>query len=85
MTKINKYQKGGAIKTVIIVVAILIVLKYLYEFDVIGDLSNGKFKYVLDKFYAFGQAGWSKWSYLVFKVWDFVKGLFFQIISKVKM
>jgi hypothetical protein len=57
MKNLKHNQRGGAIKTIIFVVAALVLLKYLYQFDVIGDLSQGKFKYVLDKFYAFGQAG----------------------------
>ncbi len=80
----NNFQRGGAIKTVIIVVAILVLLKYLYQFDVIGDLSQGKFKFVLDKFYAFGKAGWVKYSEVLTKVWEFVKGVFFNLLSKIK-
>lgn len=80
----NNFQKGGAIKTIIIVVAILVLLKYLYQFDVIGDLSQGKFKFVLDKFYAFGKAGWTKYSEVLIKVWEFVKSVFFNLFKKIK-
>lgn len=82
--KKNKFESGGAIKTVIIVVAILVLLKYLYQFDVIGDLSQGKFKYVLDKFYAFSKAGWAKYSEALIKVWEIVKGVFFNLLNKIK-
>lgn len=84
MKNFKSNQRGGAIKTIIFVVAALVLLKYLYQFDVIGDLSQGKFKYVLDKFYAFGQAGWSKWNYILVKVWEFAKNLFWNILNKIK-
>jgi hypothetical protein len=84
MKNLKHNQRGGAIKTIIFVVAALVLLKYLYQFDVIGDLSQGKFKYVLDKFYAFGQAGWSKWNYILVKVWEFAKSLFWNILNTIK-
>ena len=81
--KLNK-RDTGFIKTVIIVIGALVLLKYAYDFDVIYLLSTGKFKIVLDKFYSFGKAGWGSYSETVLKVWEFISGIFWQVINKAR-
>ncbi len=77
-------KNTGFIKTVLLVIAALVLLKYAYDFDVIYLLSTGKFKIVLDKFYSFGKAGWGSYSETVLKIWDFITHVFWQVINKAK-
>jgi hypothetical protein len=52
-------NKKGFIKTVIIIVVALVLLKYIYNIDVVGFLTQGRFKELLDQFYGLGVKGWN--------------------------
>lgn len=80
----KSHNKTGFIKTVLLVIAALVLLKYAYDFDIIYLLSTGKFKIVLDKFYSFGKAGWGSYSEAILKVWEFITSVFWQVINKAK-
>lgn len=45
--RINKNK--GFIRTVILIVAALVLIKYIYDIDVVGFLTEGKFREFLDK------------------------------------
>lgn len=81
--KLNQ-KNAGFIKTVILVIGALVLLKYAYDFDIIQLLSTGKFKIVLDKFYAFGKAGWGSYNETILKVWEFITGIFWQVVNKAR-
>lgn len=87
MTQSLNFKKNngrGFIKITIIIVGALVMLKYIYDVDVIGFLTQGRFKGFLDQFYSLGIKGWEKYSDAIIKIWnysfDFIKGL----IAKVK-
>lgn len=65
-------KNTGFIQIVLIVVGALVLLKYVYDIDVIGFLTQGRFKELLDKFYALGSKGWEKYSYGILKVWNYI-------------
>ncbi len=54
-----KNNNKGFIKTILAIVGALVLLKYAYDFDIIGLLAEGKFKIVLDKIYEIGLYGWN--------------------------
>ena len=62
---------GGFIKMIIIIVGALVLLKYVYKIDVVGFLTQGRFKELLDQFYSLGSKGWEKYSEVVIKVWNY--------------
>lgn len=76
-------KKKGFIKTTLIVIAALVLLKYAYDFDVISLLSNGKFRILLDKFYEFGKSGWGSYSEAIIKIWEFTVKILKLIIAKI--
>lgn len=80
--KINK--SGGFISIILIVVGALVLLKYVYNIDVIEFLTQGRFKELLDQFYSLGAKGWSKYSEIIIKVWNFFGGLIKNILAKIK-
>ncbi|NLE07565.1 MAG: hypothetical protein GX627_03070 [Parcubacteria group bacterium] len=80
----NKNNKGFIkIKVILIIIAILVVLKYVYDIDIVGFLTQGKFKELLDKFYNLSLKGWEKYKDTVMQVWNllvgFIKGLFAKL------
>lgn len=81
MTKFSN-KRGGFISIIIIVVGALVLLKYVYNIDVIGFLTQGRFKELLDQFYSLGAKGWLKYSELILKVWNFFFGLIKNIFAK---
>ena len=75
----NKNRKRGFIQIVIIVVGALVLLRYVYDIDIIGFLTQGRFKELLDQFYGLGAKGWAKYSEILLKVWNF----FFDVIKNI--
>jgi len=81
MKKNNK--NGGFIKIIIVVIAALVLLKYIYDIDVIGFLTQGKFKELLDKFYGLGTEGWLKYRDTVIEGWGYIIEFIKKIVAKV--
>jgi hypothetical protein len=69
---VNNNQRGF-VKSVLIIVGALVLLKYTYKLDVIGYLTDGKFKELLNKFYEIGKYGWDKYYYLIAVIWAKIK------------
>lgn len=67
---------SGFIKTALIVVGALVLLKYIYNIDVVGFLSQSKFKEFLDRFYDLGVNSWNKYSHLII---DFYKNILIKL------
>lgn len=70
--KNDKNKKSGFIKTVLIIVAALVLLKYIYDFDIVGLLAEGKFRMVLDKIYQIGSYGWNEFREVLMKIINYV-------------
>lgn len=67
---------------IIIVVGALVLLKYVYNIDVIDFLTQGRFKELLDQFYILGAKGWAKYSEVIIKVWNYFLNFIKNIFSK---
>lgn len=67
---------------IIIVVGALVLLKYVYNIDVIGFLTQGRFRELLDQFYILGAKGWTKYSEVIIKVWNYCLSFVKNIFSK---
>lgn len=77
-------NKRGFIKMIIIILGALVLLKYVYKIDVIGFLTQGKFKELLDQFYSLASQGWEKYSEVIIKVWNYIKELVDNTLTKFK-
>ena len=75
-------DKRGFIKIIIIVIAALVLLKYVYNIDVVGFLTTGKFKGWLDKLYQLASLGWGKYNVIIIKIWNYLIGLLKNIFNK---
>jgi hypothetical protein len=80
----NKNNKRGFIKMIIIIVGALVLLKYVCDIDVIGFLTKGRFKELLDQFYSLGAKGWSKYSEAIVKIWSYFIELIKNLMAKFK-
>ncbi len=69
-------QSGGFIKMILLIIAGLVLLKYLYEVDIVGYLTEGRFREILDKVYAFSTEAWVKYREVVVKIWNYIIGWF---------
>lgn len=69
---------------VVIIVGALVLLRYVYDIDVVGFLTQGRFKELLDQFYELGAKGWAKYSETIVKAWNFFIELAKNIIAKLK-
>lgn len=76
--------QAGFVKTILIVVGALVLLKYAYSLDVIGFLTEGRFKELLDRFYELGSKGWLNYKELILKVWNFAISAIKALIDKIK-
>lgn len=81
--KILKKQESGFIKSIILILGALIVLKYIYSIDVVGFLTTGKFKIFLDTFYKFGYEAWIKYREVVIEISKKIIYLVKILISKI--
>ena len=82
--KNRKNKKSGFITMILIVIIALVLLKYVYEVDVVGFLTQGRFKELLDQFYKLGSEGWQKYSDLIIKVWNYFIEFIKNIVAKTK-
>ena len=74
--KFSNDREGGFIKITLIIVAALVLLKYIYDVDVVGFLTQGKFREILDKLYEFATMGWERYKETIIKVWNYIVGFF---------
>ena len=77
-------KSGGFIPTILVVVGALVLLKYVYNIDVVGFLTQGRFKEILDQFYSLGAKGLSKYKDVIIGVWNFFFGFIKNILAKLK-
>jgi hypothetical protein len=83
MTKFSNKNRGF-VKIVIVIVGALVLLKYIYDIDVIGFLTQGRFKELLDQFYNLGTEGWEKYGNAVITVWNYIIDLAKNLIDKMR-
>jgi hypothetical protein len=84
MTKFSN-KKAGFVKIVLLVVAALVILKYLYDIDIIGSLTQGRFReLLLDKFYKLAVEGWDKYKDTILRVKDYIIEFAKNILGKIK-
>ena len=76
--------QAGFIQIILVVVAALVLLKYVYNIDVVGFLTQGRFKELLDQFYKLGTEGWSKYKDIIIKVWSFFFDIIKDLVAKIK-
>lgn len=69
---------------IIIIICALVLLKYVYDIDVVGFLTKGRFKELLDQFYTLGSKGWAKYGDTITKVWNYLIDFIKDFINKVK-
>ncbi|OHA86397.1 MAG: hypothetical protein A2726_02675 [Candidatus Zambryskibacteria bacterium RIFCSPHIGHO2_01_FULL_35_32] len=77
-------KKAGFIQIILIVIIALVLLKYLYDVDVVDFLTKGRFKEFLDQFYSLGSKGWQKYSDTLIKVWKYIFEFVKNIFGKLK-
>lgn len=77
-------NNGGFIKAIFAVVGALVFVKYLYDIDIIGYLTQGRFKELLDQFYSLGAKGWDKYNHIIEKAWNYILDFIKNIIDKIK-
>ncbi len=78
----NGNKENGFVKIILMVVAALVLLKYTFDFDIVGLLSEGKFKIVLDKIYELGTYGWNKYKDVLIKTFEFVFGFIKNLLNR---
>ena len=79
----KKNTERGFIKMIIIIVGALVLLRYVYKIDVIGFLTQGRFKELLDQFYNLASQGWQKYNQTIIKLWDYIIEFFKNLLAKV--
>jgi len=80
----KKNKKRGFIQIILVVVGALVLLKYVYSIDVIGFLTQGRFKELLDQFYSLSSKGWTKYSDVIVRVWNYIIVLIKNLVDKIK-
>jgi hypothetical protein len=71
-------KSGGFIKMILVVVIALVLIKYVFDIDVVGYLTTGKFKDWLDKLYNLASNGWRDYIDVLVKAWNY----FIEVIKK---
>ncbi|KKQ78196.1 MAG: hypothetical protein A3A96_00105 [Candidatus Zambryskibacteria bacterium RIFCSPLOWO2_01_FULL_39_39] len=84
MSQFKFKKERGFIQIILIVVGALVLLKYIYDIDIVGFLTQGRFKELLDRVYDLGTKGWEKYSETLIKLWDYIINFVKNIIAKVK-
>ncbi len=79
-----KNKKSGFVTMILVIIVALVLLKYLYEVDIVGFLTEGRFKGLLDQFYSLGSKGWEKYSDVLIKLWNYIFDLAKNILGKLK-
>lgn len=72
-------KSGGFVKMILIVIAGLVLLKYIYDVDVVGFLTQGRFKEILDKIYNWATAGWERYQDTLIAIWNYAVALIKKI------
>ncbi len=67
---------------VVVVVGTLVLLKYIYNIDVIGFLTQGRFRELLDQFYSLGAKGWARYSGAIIRTWGYIFEFVKNILNK---
>jgi hypothetical protein len=67
---------------ILIVVAALVVLKYVYNIDVVGFLTAGRFKELLNQLYNLGITEWQKYGGVLIKFWNYIIGFAKNIVAQ---
>lgn len=78
----KKTKNKGFIQIVIIVLGALIILKYIYDIDVVGYFTEGWFRGVLDKIYELASGGWEKYKDVIMGAWNFIVEIIKKLIAK---
>ncbi len=84
MNQKKNYKNGGFIQITLIIVGTLVVIKYIYDIDIVGMLTEGQFKTWLDKIYSLGTEGWEKYKDVIIRIWDLILDFVQNILSKLK-
>lgn len=84
MAKNFKNNRGGFIQITLVIIAALVLLKYVYDIDVVGFLTQGRFKELLDQFYELGTKGWAKYSDTIIRAWNYILGLAKDLLDKAR-
>lgn len=79
----QKPQKGF-VRVVLLVVAALVLLKYAYDIDIVGFLTQGRFKELWDKLYGLSLKGWESYKDVILRVWDQIWDFIKNSIDKIK-
>lgn len=82
--KKNSNKNRGFVTMILIILVALVLLKYIYDIDVVCFLTQGKFKDLLDQFYGLGAKGWDKYSEIIIKVWNYIFEFVKNLIAKIK-
>lgn len=80
----KNHSKRGFIKIVILIVGALVLLKYVYNIDVIGFLTAGRFRELLDQFYSLGARGWANYSEIIARIWNYFVEFAKNLLAKIK-
>lgn len=75
-------KKTGFIRMTLIVIGALVILKYAYDVDVVGFLTEGRFKEWLDKLYSLSAKGWERYSEFLTKIWSYAINFVKNLIAK---
>jgi len=79
-----KNRKRGFIQIILVVVGALVVLKYVYKVDVVGFLTTGKPKELLDQLYSLAARTWTKYDSSIIDGWDYLIGFGKNLLAKLK-
>ncbi len=77
-------KESGFISIILIIVVCLVLLKYIYDIDIVKTLTTGKFREVLDYVYSWGQEGWDKYRDIIIIGWNYAVELIQELLSKIK-
>jgi len=75
---------GGFISSILLILGALVLLKYVYNIDVVGFLTTGKFRDWLDKLYKISSVGWQKYDTTIIKIWNYLIALIKSLVAKIK-
>lgn len=83
--KIQTHKNSkGFIQIILAVVVTLVLIKYLYNIDVIGFLTTGKPREWLDWVYSLSSQIWSKYGDTLIKAWNYVFKFLKDLLDKIR-
>ncbi len=77
-------REAGFIQLILLIVGALVLLKYVYNVDVVGFLTTGKPKELLDQFYSLATRGWEKYDNIMITIWNYFVSFIKNILVKLK-